>query len=269
MKKLLGLLLGGFFLIGAAPQPSPQSICELEADFPLPEEVRSYFKDEDLISGDSEFLQVGSAVWVNRPGNPYHDGWRAYNRSNRGLAGLGSLYPESVLSIEALRGERVLDIAMGGGKLVTNLRAAGIEAYGLDVALSSLQRPFIFKIFEDKVGPNGLWLSPEEGRGHFVQADAMRTGLAPNQFQRIFSTHGPLQYDEDNPEYMRMLLVEVRRLLTVGGRFHAAPFYEGESEARLRAWVDTVDGLKLEGLPESAPGEPDFRFRYTDIVRVK
>lgn len=253
----------------AAASEAPKSTCELVADMPFPDGTHTYFKDEDLVEGETVLSQVGNAVYVLRPGFPYLDGWNAYNRSNRGFRQLEYFYSKSILSIEALRGLKVLDIATGGGKFVRELRAGGVDAYGLDIALSSLQLPDIFRLVaKNGLPPEGIELSSETGTGFFVQADAAQTGLAAHQFDRIFSTYGPFEYDTSNPTYLRQLLEEMRRILKVGGMLYISPFWGTSSDERFREWVAAVEGLELVEIRPVDPDDPESRVFYAEIRRV-
>lgn len=224
----------------------------------------------DLLMGETIFRQKGRAVAVKRPGYAWQDSTRFYNRSNRNLKDLGYFYPQAKLDPAAMKGLKVLDLAMGGGNFVRDLRAAGVDAYGLDIALSSFQREDIFRSFAAP-GPEGFVLSAANGSGFFVQADMAQSGLAGAQFDRLYSTYGPLEYDlaqRENLNFVDAILSEARRLLKVGGLLLVAPLVKNSSDRYLREAVARCPGLEVVEILRVAPEDPRQPGLYAEIRRV-
>lgn len=121
-----------------------------------------------------------------------------FNRTDRGFSSLReeAYYPGRFLKLDYFKNKRVLDLACGDGKFVEELRRAGVDAVGLDVFLGRYQK----------------------SKPYFVQASADDTGLPAGSADLIVSTQGPISYLYDsNPEVVRKILLEARRVLRKGG----------------------------------------------------
>jgi ubiquinone/menaquinone biosynthesis C-methylase UbiE len=239
---------------------------EIRAIFNTPVKVAATWQDADLVTGDTRW-QTANAITVNRPGNKYPV---TYNRTNRGLDLLTYFYPRAKFDPANMRGKKVLDVAMGGGRFVRELRSAGVEAYGLDIALSSLQMADVY-VGKRTLGKNGLLLSPDLGRGHFIQADATHTGLASNQFDVIFSTYSMFEYNlgpSGNSAFLKNVLTELCRIIKVGGVIRISPFFENSTAQYMRELVDQVYGLQIIEL-QTTGNRLAGSIMYTEIKRIR
>jgi SAM-dependent methyltransferase len=160
--------------------------------------------------------------------------------TNRGLGAIRSFYPRQLLDVGRLRrdGLKVLDAGTGGGALVWALRRRGVDAHGLDLRLSRRQQRQPF----------------------FWQADMRRTFLDAEQFDLIFCTQSLLGRGSA-VEAQRQALVELARLLKVGGHLRFSPATIKPHE--LEALVAGVAPLRVDAIyrPGSYP-------RFVDLVRV-
>ena len=267
---LIETCIGLFSRSGDVASPGAQIVDveeKIRAIFNTPEAVEASWEDENLAEVDGNTRsQTANAVTVDRPGNEYPTN---YNRTNRGLEVLPFFYPEAKVNPEGLQGKKVLDLAMGGGKYVEDLRATGIEAYGLDIALSSLQMKDVY-VGKPTPEADGLLLSEELGRGHFIQADATHTGLASNQFDVIFSTYAMFEYDlgpYGNHDFLEKILTELHRITKIGGVIRISPLYENYTDKFMRQLVDKVDGLEIS-IMERSSADYDRSNIYIEIVKI-
>lgn len=135
--------------------------------------------------------------------SPHSQQWTTFNRTDRDFFELKelSLYPSQYLRASVYQGLKVLDLACGDGRLVTELRRAQIEAVGLDIFLNRYQLT----------------------KPYFIRASAENTGLPGSSLDVVFSTQGPLTYLADEPEHQRSILREIHRILKPGGRALISP----------------------------------------------
>ena len=215
----------------------------VRAIFKTNDPVTVKWADQDLIAGD-KYGQVSKAVRVSRMDSNFST---YYNRTNRGFKTLQYFYPTSKLLPSDMKNKKVLDLAMGGGRYVQELNSWGIEAFGLDIALSQTQLNDVY-VGSPTQGADGLVLSRELGHGKFVQADARQTGLASNQFDIIFSTYGMFEYDigiKNRDPFLLEVLQELKRILKVGGVIRISPVFKNDTDLYLKKLVDQVDGLQI------------------------
>lgn len=88
-------------------------------------------------------------------------------------------------------GKKVLDIGCGGGALVTDLRVAGVDAYGIDVVLDPASR----------------------GSSFLFQRDALHTGFEDSSVDVVISNLSIFSYEKKNVELMKGAISEVHRIL--------------------------------------------------------
>lgn len=137
------------------------------------------------------------------------DGRRVeYNRTDRGADQFVNqkLYSEDVVSRAALDGKKVLDLGCGGGSFVFWMRKHGIEAYGVDIYLSTKQVQSAL----------------------FERAEAWNTGLESDHFDRIFITWSTVSYIDrqsggSDIDSASKTLNEAARLLKPGGLLWISP----------------------------------------------
>ncbi len=237
------------------------------ANFVPPENVKVMSNDSELIHGDTKY-QIGNAVIVERPELTYATG---YNRTNRKREGLEYFYRVEKINPANLQGMKVLDVGMGGGAFVEELRAAGVEAFGLDIALSSLQMEHLYNgLKHDEL--DGLLLDSKIGKGHFVQADALHTHLASQQFDVVFSTYAIFEYnlnsDLKSLDFLKSVLEELKRISKVGGRILISPIYKGYSDNFIRDIVSRIPDLKISEITK-ANSDPESSIYFVEILRVK
>ncbi len=238
---------------------------KVKAIFNSSSSVQAMWNDEDLVLGDFG-SQVRSAIRVLRSGsqNPKY-----YNRTNRGFKSLNYFYPKSKLLPSEMEGKKVLDLAMGGGRYVQELNLWGVEAYGLDIALSSAQLNDIYIGLPTR-GADGLVLSRKLGQGIFIQADATRTGLASNQFDIIFSTYGMFEYEigiKSRDQFLLDILQELKRILKVGGVIRISPLFKNKTDLYLKKLVDQIEGLQITEMgPSLQSSRPNVV--YAEITKI-
>ena len=93
-----------------------------------------------------------------------------------------------------LRGQRVLDLGCGGGRVVDQLSAKGIDAEGVDLLLEG----------------------PQAGQSNYHCADVRETGLPPARHDRIISSFSIFYYPCSTASLARAL-TEIKRLLRPRG----------------------------------------------------
>jgi SAM-dependent methyltransferase len=121
-----------------------------------------------------------------------------------------------VLSVEELKGKRVLDLAAGTkGQTVLDLRKLGIDAHGMDIALSESARQ----------------------TGYLERADIATTVPFKGQFDIAFELYGGLSYGlgEQTGAAFQNAISRVRP----GGTLYLGPLAEN-SQAALRPFVDEL-----------------------------
>lgn len=160
-------------------------------------------KDRAIVREDTPESRYNQKSYRIQVHSPESGQWTDFSRTDRDFFELREFryYPSSYLTPKSYEGLKVLDLACGDGRLVTELRRNGVEALGLDVHLTPHQRT----------------------KNYFLAAGAEKSGLPNQSFDFIFSTQGPLTYLEDEPEYQRKILAEMKRILKVGGRALISP----------------------------------------------
>ncbi|MCC7381110.1 MAG: class I SAM-dependent methyltransferase [Deltaproteobacteria bacterium] len=208
-----------------------------------------------------ELAQVPNAVNIQRLGAELP---RNFNRTDRSLADLRSLYPARLLDPKALRGKVVLDLSAGGGLVVEELREAGVRAFGLELALSQNQkRKLLADTFAD---PKRVDLGSARDLQLFIRGDIHDPPLLPGQVDAIFETYGVFEYgmlatdDYRQAFYGRTtpteLLTRWKALLKPGGMICISPVDPAHPE-RLTKALEGIPGLRLEGFfPAADPNSP-------------
>lgn len=146
-----------------------------------------------------------------------------YIPTNRGIEHFVQEAPEYLLPIDSMRGRTVLDVACGKGRLVTELRSQGIEAFGTDVRIPLGASPFL------------------------LRGDARQLPFHDGQFDIVYSAwamfDGIYMGQETNRDVVKMLR-EIRRVLKPGGvaRIMSVDF----NYLRFRALLLAVPGLGIK-----------------------
>lgn len=140
-------------------------------------------------------------------------GGHEFARTGRGLPELEGSYPDEFLDPKALKGKKVLDLAMGAGTFVQDLRAQGVDAVGVDIYLNPVQarHPEAFR------------------RGSLDKLPA-----ADASADVVYSSWGPFAYDNEKDDVYEGYLKEIARVLKRGGRARLSPFYAWDLAALLR-----------------------------------
>jgi len=114
-----------------------------------------------------------------------------YGRTNRNVEELSEIYPEALIRPKKLKGKKVLDIGMGDGAYVEELRAANIDAHGIDIYLNEAQRnvPFLHK------------------------GDFLYSGLPDSEFDVIYSTYSLFSYHSTKKGFLFRAFSEAERIL--------------------------------------------------------
>lgn len=183
------------------------------------------------VAGDPPAATLSNRVYVTDsvPGQPtsgtihvVRNGEEAtFARTNRTLMqNIGRGYLHEIaegtihLSVDEMRGKRVLDIAAGTeGFTVQQLRAMGIEAYGMDIALSATPESAPGAL----AGAAGT-VPPEQ----FLRAGDLASGIPfSGQFNIIYELYGGISYGlaQSHPEVVQTLLQH----LAPGGILYLAP----------------------------------------------
>jgi SAM-dependent methyltransferase len=125
----------------------------------------------------------------------------------------------------ATPGSRVLDLACGAGRHLRELRAAGLDATGLDLSITLLQ--------------SARSAAPAEP---LVRGDMRRLPFARGSFDGLTSFFTSFGYFED-PIDDRRVLQEVARVLVQGGAF----MLDFLNAARVRTDLVAQDSREVEG----------------------
>jgi SAM-dependent methyltransferase len=113
-----------------------------------------------------------------------------YTRSD---AGFERAFPKNNPS--DFNGQRVLDMGCGGGRAVKELRAAGVEAFGIDL------------IIEPR----------DKSLGYLVEGDALETEFPSRSFDQIYSVGSLFCYNASDDQMMKIAFKEAYRLLDTHG----------------------------------------------------
>jgi hypothetical protein len=138
------------------------------------------------------------------------------------------------LSLEELKGKRVLDLAAGTqGTSVKELRERGIDAYGMDIALSE-----------------------EAGKNQYLGRADLATKIPfKGQFDVVYELYGGLAYGLGKKETAAAFENAISRV-EPGGTLYLAPL-DGKAQSALQPFVESVEknGGKLEKFPFHAGDE--------------
>lgn len=135
------------------------------------------------------------------------------------------LYPPELTDFSKLKGLVVVDSGCGGGQFVADL----IEDYGVEQAIGF-----------DLLRPNLADRHP----GHFFRANAARTGLRAGSVNIIYSTFSTLVYEAANRNLVRDILLEDKRILSVGGELRTTGFNRERAEL-IKSALAGIGGLTL------------------------
>jgi hypothetical protein len=122
-------------------------------------------------SGGSDDELCSQQAIIKGPQDEILRAQEVYHFSKGSLQKLELHFPLQIRNPQNLQGLVVLDIATGRGGLVKDLRSYGIEAYGLDIKISSDTESHIYQgphIFSDQK----LILTAEHTQGWFIHASA-------------------------------------------------------------------------------------------------
>lgn len=158
----------------------------LEVDYQLVIEKRG---NPRQVVTDSDF----SAIEVTSGTNVI-----TYARTERGLEQLSASYSDGISSY---LGKKVLDVGTGNGATVRQLRKMGINAFGLDIHLNQNQKQSAL----------------------FIESSIDQTTLAPSQFDLILSSFSAMYYRKADLNFLHLALVELSRILKVGGEIRIEP----------------------------------------------
>lgn len=147
-----------------------------------------------------------------------------YVPTNRSLEDFRKEAPKYLLSIEEMRGKKILDLAGGGeGRLVKDLRQHEIDAYGVDLLTDS---------------PND--------REYLFKGDAKKLPFKDNDFDLIYnawSMFDALYMGRETSRDLVQILNEIHRVLRPGGRVRIMGLQF--NYFRFRLLLLTVRGLKV------------------------
>jgi len=212
-----------------------------------PRGISAYANPGDLLLGETQ--QVANAVMVT---GPFKYGEK-FNRTDRDTATVRKLYPRAMLAKKELKGKVILDMACGGGLFVEELRLAGINAFGLDIALSPRQRGMMLHDTSLSNQEHSRKIILPVGRGEkiFIQAHAGATGIADRQVDIIYDTYGIFEYlfhargiDVGVRAYLRSVVNEWRRILKNGGKIRIANIDKVYAD-EFRKYFEKLEGLRF------------------------
>ncbi|MFA4815203.1 MAG: methyltransferase domain-containing protein [Candidatus Gracilibacteria bacterium] len=146
------------------------------------------------------------------------------------------IYPSEMVDFEELKGKVVLDLHCGNGKLVDEMRNAGIEAFGIDLYLPPHRRELRY----------------------LVQAIFEESHPSANQFDVIYSTYGNLFFHTDLEKSIVTLGI-VHKILKQGGVLRVSPVKRGELEDALKY----VPGLVMQPIFYGWDGKEYAELRKT------
>jgi ubiquinone/menaquinone biosynthesis C-methylase UbiE len=144
------------------------------------------------------------------------------NGENRDLIGRDfSLYAETLKNagiseenfLEILSKGKVLDVACGEGGFVSGCLERGIDAYGIDLALSEQEN--IGRLGSEKKLTDDI-------RGRLIAGDATHLPFADGTFKTIFNQAGAFSYAH-GPEEIAGILHEQLRVASEGGKIIINP----------------------------------------------
>ncbi len=151
--------------------------------------------------------------------------------------------------VNHLAGLRVLDAGCGMGVFVKDLRALGVDAYGID-RRSELK--VTFDKYGDPISQGQEIFRPFEGEAsrYLFQDDMRATRFKDETIDIIFSTNSLfyLKYDGFNREVVREALIELKRILKPSGFIRIADIPSvpiRPEEDPIRSVVDSIPGLRI------------------------
>lgn len=173
-----------------------------------PVDAGTFFQCRDIHFLNRAFVLEGSPFFVVQRGTTQIE----YLRTNRGLDEMhdDNVYPRSFLRLSSLKGKRILDAGCGDGKLVYQMRAAGIDAIGVDIVLNERQ------LREKEI---------------FQQGDLRRLELPDESVDVIYSSWSVFSYEKD-AVFLREVAAEFKRVLKPRGVIRISPVDQRLPEGR-------------------------------------
>jgi ubiquinone/menaquinone biosynthesis C-methylase UbiE len=244
--RLLSTFLS-FLLIGLPPhaqgqdKTNPLEKSKKVSDSPPPSTKKTSDRSDNYkivhiwteFSGKGDWMK--GSVSVSRKGGDHE----SYLFTDRKLDELVSEYTKEFLNPDKLRGKRVLDLCTGGGSLPRQLRYYyGVNAFGLDIVIEPLAKPFEARSLED--------LENEGKAGRcLIRRDAANTGLQSNSFDYLYSSWGVYSYEGGNQGLMEQVFKESHRILKPGGSLTLTPIHTKDAALFDRILKTDFKGFKI------------------------
>jgi SAM-dependent methyltransferase len=235
--------------VRSAPPPRPAEALSYEKSFREQHgRIEVAFNPLDLEIAECRNMQ--NAVEIKRPGERFR---RTYTRTDFGLSALPYFFPADMADPKSLRGQVVIAMACGGGRLVEEWREHGERAFGVDLAFSEMQRSKAIKL-RGQDGP--VRLEQLEADQLFLKADAVGPPIAKAQVDVIYDVDGIFDaYMFSNKHVVVDALRNWRELLKPGGLIRSGAF-DKTYEKEVRALIAEVPGIELVRIAKNAVGDP-------------
>jgi len=223
--------------------------------------IKAYTHPDNLLLG--ELQQISKAISLVAP---YFKFPQSFNRTDRDLKQLQKIFfPSSMLNINDLKNKIVIDMSAGGGLAVEEMRIKGINAFGVELALSQRQRKMMIHdtTLKSKSRNNKVILKKGKTDKFFIQAHAAATGIEDNQVDIIYETYGVFNYmffypDKGIQNYLISVVNEWKRILAIGGIIRISNI-DSSYEQKFRAYFDKFSGLRFVRFEIANPKNNSFR----------